>query len=149
MYCSVATAQKQYSTAMGLRLNSGAGLTIKHFLNNDRSIEGILYTRWRSINISGLYQINYSICDEPALNLYFGGGGHIGFWDRAATPWWDNSRYDGTRMVIGVDGQLGVEYTFDAIPLNVSLDWKPAIHLIGITHFWGSDLGLSVRYVFR
>jgi hypothetical protein len=145
----IIVAQSDYRTAIGLRLNGGAGLTVRHFLKNDCSLEGILYTRWGGVNITGLYQISYPVFNEPGFNFYFGGGGHIGFWDRSATPWWNDDRYNDTRMVIGIDGQLGIEYTFQNIPLNLSLDWKPAINLVGITNFWGSDVGLSVRYAIR
>jgi hypothetical protein len=146
---SSAIAQSNYRTAIGLRLNGGAGLTVRHFLNEDRSLEGILYTRWGGVNITGLYQVSYPVFNDPGFNFYFGGGGHIGFWDRKRSPWWNDDRYDDTRMVVGIDGQLGLEYTFSNIPLNLSLDWKPAINLIGITNFWGSDVGLSVRYAIK
>jgi hypothetical protein len=50
--------------------------------------------------------------------------------------------------VIGVDGQIGLEYVFEEIPLNLSIDWKPAFNIIGITNFWAGDAALSVRYTF-
>lgn len=143
-----ASAQNNYKTALGLRLNGGAGITVRHFLNDERSIEGILYTRWRGINLTGLYTVNKAVFSEPGFNFFIGGGGHIGFWERKYSPWWKEDDDFDTRMVIGLDGQIGLEYTFRKIPLNLSVDWKPAINLVGITNFWGSDAGLSVRYTF-
>ena len=34
--------------------------------------------------------------------------------------------------------------------LNISLDWKPAINLVGAgdSFFWGDNGALSVRYIF-
>lgn len=142
-------AQQNYKTALGLRLNEGAGITVKHFLNEKTSLEGILYTRWRGFNLTGLYQVNVPVFNEPGFLFLMGGGGHIGIWDRERHPWWkDEDRYD-SRTVIGLDGQIGLEYTFREIPLNLALDWKPVINLIGANNFWAGDLALSVRYTFK
>ena len=66
---SIATAQSNYRTALGLRLNGGAGLTVRHFLNDDRSLEGILYTRWGGVNLTGLYQVSYPVFNDPGFNF--------------------------------------------------------------------------------
>lgn len=143
-------AQHTYKTALGLRLNGGAGISVRHFIKENQSIEGILYTRWRGLNITGLYTVNYPVFEEPGFNFFIGGGGHIGFWDRDHNPWWDeDKRYHDTRMVLGIDGQIGLEYTFKEIPLNLAIDWKPAFNIIGITNFWVGDAALSVRYTFK
>lgn len=143
-------AQHAYKTALGLRLNGGAGISVRHFIKENQSIEGILYTRWRGLNVTGLYTVNYSVFEEPGFNFFIGGGGHIGFWDRDHNPWWDeNKRYNDTRMVVGIDGQIGLEYTFNEIPLNLAIDWKPAFNIIGISNFWVGDAALSVRYTFK
>lgn len=143
-------AQHNYKTALGLRLNGGAGISVRHSLKENQSIEGILYTRWRGLNITGIYSVNYPVFKEPGFNFFIGGGGHIGFWDRDRSPWWDeDKKYDDTRMVLGVDGQIGLEYTFKEIPLNLAIDWKPAFNIIGIKNFWVGDAALSVRYTFK
>lgn len=149
-----AYSQNSYNTAAGLRVNAGYGVTVKHNLNETASIEGILYSRWRGINITGLYQMNYPVFSEPGFRFYMGAGAHIGIWDESRNPWFDHHHHTGAHdhdnhVVIGIDGQIGLEYTFDEIPLNLSLDWKPAINLIGHTNFWGDDFGLSVRYAFK
>lgn len=144
------SAQQTYKTALGLRLNGGAGISVRHSLKENQSIEGILYTRWGGLNITGLYTVNTKVFDEPGFNFFIGGGGHIGFWDRDRNPWWDeDKRYNDTRMVLGIDGQIGLEYTFNEIPLNLAIDWKPAFNIVGITNFWVGDAALSVRYTFK
>lgn len=146
----LAMAQSNYRTALGLRLNGGAGVTVRHFINSKSSLEGILYTRWGGVNLTGLYAVNFPVFNEPGFNFYVGGGGHIGVWDRDNNPWWDDDkRYNDNRLVVGLDGQIGLEYTFSPIPLNLSIDWKPAVNFIGVSNFWGSDLALSVRYAFK
>lgn len=146
----VSTAQYNYKTALGLRLNGGAGITLRHFIKDNHSIEGILYTRWRGLNITGLYNVNFPVFNEPGFNFFIGAGGHIGFWDRDRNPWWDNDRdYNDTRTVVGIDGQIGLEYVFNDIPLNLALDWIPSVNIIGVSNFWAGDVGLSVRYTFK
>ena len=143
------SGQNSYKTALGLRLNGGAGISVRHFLNPKHALEGILYTRWRGTNITGLYTVNTPVFDEPGFNFFIGAGGHIGFWNRSTNPWWRDEDFDGRTTVVGIDGQLGLEYTFSEIPLNLGIDWKPAVNLVGVQNFWGSDLALSVRYTFR
>jgi hypothetical protein len=41
-----------------------------------------------------------------------------------------------------------MEYTFDKIPLNLSLDALPSVNLIGFFGWGGINIGLSARYVF-
>ncbi len=143
-------AQNHYKTALGLRLNGGAGVSVRHFLDEKQSIEGILYTRWKGLNITGLYNVNFPVFEEPGFNFFIGAGGHIGFWDRDKTPWWDEEKeYNDTRTVVGIDGQIGLEYVFNEIPLNLALDWKPAFNIFGVSNFWAGDIGLSVRYTFK
>lgn len=140
------TAQAQpYETGIGLRGGFSSGLTVKHFLNETTAVEGILSTRWRGFNITGLYEVHKSPFAVDGLSWYYGGGGHIGFWDGSHTSWADdNASY----TVIGIDGVLGLEYSFVEVPLCISLDWKPAMNLIGYSGFWGDGGALSIRYTF-
>ena len=142
---SFSYGQADYQTGVGFRGGLSNGLTIKHFLNSGSAVEGIVASRWGGFNITGLYEIHTNAFDEPQLNFYYGFGGHVGFWDGDNNPWFDdNDSY----TVIGVDGILGLEYTFTEIPFNLSVDWKPAFNLSGDTGFWGDEAALSIRYVF-
>jgi len=141
----------QYQTAAGIRINGNYGISLRHMVSGSNSIEGLLQTRWRGMMLTGLYQANFPVFSEPGFRFYMGAGGHIGFRNREYHPWWKDkeSRKDDPAAVIGIDGQIGLEYTFSKIPLNLSIDWKPAINLIGANYLWGGDGALSVRYVFK
>ena len=147
MLTSQADAQQTYRTVLGLRLNESLGITAKHMLNDRAGIEGIIYTRWRGFNLTGLYAVHYPVFDEPGFRFYMGGGAHVGFFDGEGAPWWDDDDVDD--FVMGIDGQIGLEYTLNKVPLNLALDWKPAINLVGTDDVWFSDLGLSVRYAWK
>ncbi|MDR2980482.1 MAG: hypothetical protein LBV02_08625 [Bacteroidales bacterium] len=53
-------------------------------------------------------------------------------------------------LAVNVGGQIGIEYAFD-FPLNLSLDYRPMINLLGFGNgYWGNLTGiaLGVRYRF-
>jgi hypothetical protein len=136
---------QDYKTSLGLRAGVPYGVTIKHFLNKYNALEGILAGRYQGFVITGLWESEHWTGHYPGLNWYYGGGAHVGFWDAGNNPN-INSSYTGA--VIGVDGVLGLEYTFDEIPLNLSLDILPTVNLIGDTGWGGINGALSIRYVF-
>ena len=143
---SAALSAQDYSNGIGLRGGIYNGVTFKHFLGEKSAVEGIVTTRWQGIAVTGLYELHrYTAFDVDRLNWYYGFGGHIGFWNGTYTSWGvSNTSY----MVIGIDGILGIEYNFEELPINVSLDWKPAVNLIGYSSLWVDGAAFSVRYIF-
>ena len=145
VFLAFSTAQAQdYSTGIGLRGGLANGITVKHFVSSNAAFEGILTTRWRGLGITGLYEIHGTAFDTDRLNWYAGFGGHLGFWDGRYSNWGDDRSY----TVIGIDGILGLEYNFEEVPFNLSIDWKPAFNFYGHSGFWGDGGALSIRYIF-
>jgi len=146
LVCVIAYSNAQdYKTGIGFRGGLYNGVTIKHFISEKAALEGLLSTRWSGFEITGLYEIHNRAFDVDRLNWYYGFGGHVGFYDGDRTSWGDAGK---NYTVIGIDGILGLEYNFSEIPINLSLDWKPAFNLIGYSHFWGDGGALSIRYIF-
>jgi len=137
----------QYNTGIGLRLGSGNGITVKHFIKNGAAIEGILYTRWQGFIITGLYEVHNDIDGVKGLQWFYGGGAHIGSWNSSKrnTPWGDNRS---SSTVVGLDGIIGLDYKFDNAPINLSLDWKPAVNISDNGGLWWDEVALSVRFTF-
>jgi hypothetical protein len=143
---SVSFAQ-DYKTGIGLRGGFANGVTIKHFIGAKPAFEIILASRWRGLEITGLYEIHNQAFKTERLNWYFGFGGHVGFWNGDYTHrYWGDPGTNYT--VIGIDGILGLEYNFSEIPINIGLDWKPAFNVVGYTGFWADGGALSIRYIF-
>lgn len=139
-----ASAQKSsgqdYTTALGVKFYPG-GITLKHFLNTEnRAIEGIGYFWDRGFRITGLYEIHGDINDVSGLKWYIGPGAHVGFY---------NSKWYGGGTSIGVDGVLGLDYKFDDVPINISLDWQPSFEFGNYNGFTGNFGGLSIRYTLK
>lgn len=146
---SLTTAQAQYKLGIGARLNYGYGLSVKYKMNKKEAFEGIVYSRWRGLNFTGLYEIHKPAFETPNWQFYYGVGGHVGVWrdgGRYGNPWFDSYN---SSTVVGVDGILGLEYTFREIPLNLSLDWKPAINLIGYQGAWLDDVAVTARIAIK
>ena len=135
---------QDYKTGLGLRVGTGTGFTVKHFINNSGAIEGLLTTRWHGFDLTGLYEKHAMAFDTDRLQWYYGGGAHLGFYDGDDVEW---GIPGSTYSVFGIDGIIGLEYSFTEAPINLGLDLKPAIDLIGYTGFW-AEFGLSVRYIF-
>lgn len=136
---------QDYKTAAGLRLGTSIGGTIKHFVGEKSAFEGLLTTRWQGFELTGLYEIHNNAFDVNRLNWFFGFGGHLGFYNGDHTTWGDT----GTNYtIVGIDGIIGMEYSFEDVPIVLTLDWKPMFNLTGYTGFWGDALALSVRYYF-
>lgn len=137
IFITTITAQDGgYKTAIGVRLGPSvpvikSGLTIKHFLGNN-AIEGIV-SFGDGLAICGLYEIHKPIATEN-LQWLIGFGGYVGF---------NNSKSN-----IGAAGIIGLDYKFPAIPLNLSLDWKPELNLISKVGFESSAVGFSARFTF-
>ncbi len=142
---TVTSAGQDYKTSLGLRAGLPYGLTVKHFLNKKNAVEGILASSYGGFVITGLYENEHWTGEYPGLNWFWGVGAHAGFWDAGRNPN-VNETYVGS--IVGADAIVGLEYTFDEIPLNLSLDLLPTFNLIGYTGWGGINGGLSIRYVF-
>jgi hypothetical protein len=79
-----------------------------------------------------LYEKIYPL-GTPGLQWFFGGGAYVAFKG-------DN--------VVGAMGIVGLDYTLQSVPINLSLDWKPELNLINNVNFQASAVALSVRFVF-
>ncbi|MGQ9620083.1 MAG: hypothetical protein ACUVTX_03760 [Bacteroidales bacterium] len=146
VFCfSILLYGQDYNTGIGLRLGYFNGITVKHFIHGTSAIEGLLYIRWKGFEVTGLYEVHTPAFQTAGLNWFFGGGAHIGFYNGDNTPWGD---VGATYTNIGIDGIVGLEYNFSKIPLNLSLDWKPELNIIGYREFWYDNVALSVRFVF-
>ncbi|MEM6801211.1 MAG: hypothetical protein AAF696_07385 [Bacteroidota bacterium] len=137
---------QNYKRAIGLRLGYPTSVTFKNFLNESHAIEAYAGTRgwstYRWFNVAGAYQFHKDIEGVDNLQYYFGAGASVFFWSFDF-----DSRFSST--TIGLQGYAGLDYSFDDIPLNISLDWIPTIYLgSAFTSGFAGGFGtLGVRYI--
>lgn len=136
---TLCTKAQEYVNAVGVRLgpNSPAitsGFTIKHFLNESNAVEGIVGIGNSGLGLCGLYEWHHHIESVTHLQWFVGAGGYAAFRNKSS--------------FIGAAGIVGLDYKFEQIPLNISLDWKPELNLITSVGFEANTVGISARFVF-
>jgi hypothetical protein len=130
---------QSYTTALGVKVWDGAGISLKHFVSPNAALEGIGYFWNQGARITGLYEFHNAINGAPGLQWYVGPGAHIGIY---------NSK-NGGKAIAGVDGVLGLDYKFKGAPINMSIDWQPSFEFGDNRGFIGSWGGLGIRYTFN
>jgi hypothetical protein len=129
---SVSQAQK-YRTAAGIRLGGDQfGATVQQKVAERSTLEGIALVGSREYSGTLLYQRHFPLLGKR-FNYYLGGGGHVG-----------NLKDHG--VFTGVDAIVGVEYKINGLPLLLSADVKPALH-INHEDWVNLATGISIRYV--
>lgn len=141
---SLETKAQTYKHALGGRLGAANGITYKTFVSSDKALDFILNFQSRKsysyFRFTGLYEIHNLINNAPGLRWYYGPGASIG--SRNYKP------LDESELLLSVDGVLGLDYKFTGAPINLALDWKPAIEVIPDTEFNAEGIGFSVRFTF-
>lgn len=132
---------------VGVRFGLGTGVTFQHLHTDQRGFEIIALGRYGGLNLTGLYEFHQQFFDVRGLKWYIGAGGHVGVYSSRAR-YFENET--GNSMTLGVDGIAGLEYFMHDIPLQVSVDWKPAFNLVSTAQLFNEwDSGaISIRYRF-
>jgi hypothetical protein len=154
-----ATAQENMKQA-GFRFGNTTGFTGRIITENNFAFEGILGFREGGMQVYGLFETRKPLYLNRVDNmfLYFGCGAHIGFvrwneYDKHYDPYHNyyDDNYDWhIGAAFGLDGIIGMEYSFVNAPISMAVDFKPFFELYGPflmkVNFW--DFGFHVRYNF-
>lgn len=127
-----------YTTALGVKVWDGGGISLKHFFSQNNAGEAIGYFWSQGARFTGLYEIHGPINGAEGLRWYIGPGAHVGFYNTK----------NGNGAFVGIDGVLGLDYKFSTAPINLSLDWQPSFEFGDARGFYGSWGGLGIRYTF-
>lgn len=141
-----------YSTGIGIRGGSEAGLTLKQFISQRSALEAIVSTSLLTSRINKglaatlLWERHQRIGDIQGFLWFFGAGAHIGLYNSEG----NNSVFsrDGDGFVsAGLDAIVGAEYKIPPVPITIGADVKPSIDLRGrSTGFF--DAAFTGRFVF-
>jgi hypothetical protein len=145
------------NTAIGLRLGGVSGFTVKTVDYADlKAFELILGYQEGGVRLVGMLERFSPIKEDRIANLYVisGVGAHAGYisYDENSYQMVNGIQYYSYREayapIIGVDLLIGIEYHFESVPFNISMDYKPYIEFFGEKtfrmDFW--DIGFSIRY---
>ena len=135
-FISTLSAQ-DYRFAVGVRLSNStptinSSITGKYFVTETTAIEGLVSFGSR-FGLGALIESHRPF--KPAgFGWFFGGGVYAGF---------DSDTY------VGPMGIIGLDYKFQNIPLNLSIDWKPELDIIPDIRFVPDAFAVSVRFAFK
>ena len=131
-FATVASAQPR---ALGVRAGYGGELSYQHSLGQNFLEADLGFLAGHGFYVTGIY--DFVLANAGICNFYAGPGLQIGAWT--------DNQTSGFNM--GIVGQLGVEFEIPSIPLNVSIDWRPAFYFMHGGFGWdGFALGLRYRF---
>jgi len=127
---------QSYSSAIGAKLTYGLMGTYKMELK-----EGLYADIYGGFGYYGrlaggaAIELHKPLADVDNLYWYIGAGAYTALYSEG--------------VYIGANFVLGVDYSFDEIPLNLSVDWMPGINLLGgfSPALYGG--GFSARYILK
>jgi len=143
VYGASAQESQTYNRAIGIKFPAGFAITYKQFVTDYNNVEAEAMFGSNSFRAVGLYEFNFDIPGIDGLRWYVGPGAHIGFWNHT-----DEQQKKGTSAGFGIDGVLGLDYKVADYPINVSLDWQPAVDIVGSSGFTPAYGGIGIRYTF-
>lgn len=146
LFFSINATSQDFNSAVGLRIGYPLSVTYKKFISDQNAIEA--YAGYRNFfgasyfSFSGAFQIHKDIDEVDRLQYYFGAGASVVKW---------NLDFGSGNTSLGINGYLGLSYTLENTPLNVSIDWIPTLFINGQSGFgsgFSASAGsLAVRYV--
>ncbi len=131
-----------YQSAIGGRLGYPFAVSYKFFVSDPGAFEIFGgprgYKRDNGFSLNGLYQHHFPITGANYLSFYLGGGLGLQLWNNRGTN-------------AALLGNLGLDYKFVNLPLNIGLDWVPVFYVNydydGPFAPWGGSL--YIRYVLK
>lgn len=137
--------------AIGARVGYNLEFSYQHSLRAHNMIECMfgatnVWNNWGYVEANAVFDWVFPI--KNGWNWYVGPGAGLGV---GYGPYWHNYGYSPLRINVG--GQIGLEYQFK-IPLNLSLDWRPMINLLGLNqqyypiyrNFYNFAVGVRYRF---
>lgn len=155
LFFCVAINAQNYVRDAGLRSGNGFSLaTYRQFYKDNRALELFIGYQYQGLRIGGIREYFKPALTKYSDNfrLYYGYGVHSGFsYTNKHTFFNREYRYKWTfSPVFGMDGILGLEYTFPEVPLLVATDLKPfyefSLHRIFFVKVL--EVSFSVKYRF-
>ncbi|MBP7075430.1 MAG: hypothetical protein KBB11_00130 [Bacteroidales bacterium] len=138
-----------YRNGLGVRIGETQGIIYKQFFAKTVALEAGLAFFKQGVNLTLIAENHhFDMFRTKNLYLFYGFGLHAGYFDGTRIPlWFPDDRGFRYYFVSGVDGIVGMEYTFEQIPVCIGLELKPAMNIIGTVSYW-QGYAVSLKYIF-
>lgn len=135
-----------YSTAVGVKggYPGYGGINLKHDFGGffgDFTVGGA----GRYLSFSALLEKQQTL--EGNFDWYLGAGVYGNSWRNGYGYYYKDKYYNGG-FAFGIIGVIGIEYTFEEIPLNLTFDLGPQFNLTPYSGFFFGSSG-GIRYVIK
>ncbi len=140
---SIPAFSQAYKTAAGVRFDKGFNITLQQYIQDGWTAEGILHTPILSNNFGAtILGEKHQKIMLRGVNFYAGAGLHY-YWKANA----NRNTSEVKHHVFGLTGIAGLEFGLGR--LNLSVDWKPELHLAGdqAHPFDWNGAAISARYI--
>lgn len=145
--CASAAQAQINDHAIGVRFGFGGGISYQHKFSKENRGEfnaqfgvGDTYT---TLRLTGVYQWVFNM--HNGFHFYVGPGASLGSLKLGN----DYGGKGEEGLFVSVGGQLGVDYVFDGVPIQISLDILPMYSVMNnYDNGVGFDPALGIRYVF-
>lgn len=123
-----------YNAAAGIRGGTGATVSYKKFVSRPLALEVMLGSFDYNFFGSSILLEKHTDIDLGRVQWYWGIGPYITF----------GRDFTG----LGAMGALGLDLSFESIPIEISLDWTPRLRLAGASgRFFVDSAGVGLRYI--
>ncbi len=150
---SLASAQQFSEHSLGLRLGDGNGfgseISYQYGLSEQNRLE--IDLGWNDgddfdgFKLTGVYQWVWNL--EGNFNWYVGAGAGFGSYEYEVNiP--NSPAFNEDETFLLAAGQIGIEYNFNEIPLQLSIDTRPELGFGDYNDDLEFDLALGIRYRF-
>ncbi|NND07066.1 MAG: hypothetical protein HKN87_11870 [Saprospiraceae bacterium] len=134
VFSCISVKAQYYDAAAGLRGGTGATVSYKKFVSHSLALEAMLGSFDYDFFGSAVLLEKHTDIDLGRVQWYWGVGPYITF------------ARDFTGL--GAMGALGLDLSFESIPLQISLDWTPRLRLAGASgRFFVDSAGVGLRYI--
>ena len=133
MVATLTVSAQDYNWAVGVRGGLFNGLTAKKTLGENALEAGVaLYSQAVSIDV--VYEWQEPVIAE-GFHLYYGAGAYTNLANQD--------------FGLGAEAVVGLEYRIPInFPLAVSVDYRPALNVLGGVHFVPFNFGFGLKYCF-
>jgi hypothetical protein len=139
IFLSTLSFSQSYKTAIGVKGGyPGYGsLNAKHYFSGSSAVEASIGGGSNFLWLQGLYEINQALPTD-GLNWYLGVGPSIEL----------GNTNNNSGLILSATGVIGIEYTFQDLPINIALDTGPNLKIIPALGFdWRG--AIAIRYTLK
>ncbi len=137
LMCFTVSQAQDYKAALGVRLSNrdatvNHSISLKYFFSPGIAAEALVtITNPAAL---GILVEKHNPLGTTGIKWFYGGGLYAGF---------------GAEKRFGAQGIIGLDYKFQAAPVNLSVDWKPELNLTKEFSFEPAVIGISARFTLK